>query len=333
MHRADDPEPDPDPKTVKRQLIAPLGWVRIALFGSLLGSVALPDAPEPIRVFNAAALGPSFRQLLLTMQSDRLVSTFVHQSAPSLEVVRRLTEFGDIPDVLAVADVALLDSLVLPRHSSWYLVFGTGALVLAYGPRSAHANEITADNWTEVLLRPGVRIGRSDLRVDPSGYRTLMATELAERHYRRPGLAAALLKAMPDRFMRRAEADLSALIQSGELDYIWTYRNLALGHHLQWLELPREINLEDQGLASWYAQAVVTIPGAAQSRSLTLHGAPILFALTIPRGARSPSLGESFIRRLLAPGGRAMMAASGFTMLPRPTIVGSDAPAFLQSSP
>jgi molybdate/tungstate transport system substrate-binding protein len=219
------------------------GLVLFALAGAPLA------AQEPLRVFNAAALGPPFRQILTGMQAARRIPGFDHQNAPSLEVVRKLTELGNIPDLLAVADVALLDSLILPRFSSWYLVFGTNAMVIAYGPGSAYAREIGPGNWADVLLRPGVRIGRSDPRVDPSGYRTVMAVELAERWYRRTGLAERLLAAMPEQFMRRAEADLSALVQAGELDYIWTYRNLARAHRLQWVELPAEINLEDPALA------------------------------------------------------------------------------------
>src|SRR5262249_7973968 len=150
-----------------------------------------------------------------------------------------------VPDVLATADVALFDRMVVPKHSDWYAVFGTNALVLGYGPHSVGRDRLTAESWWQVLLRPGVRTGRSDPSVDPSGYRTLMALQLVEQHYRHPGLAAQLLSAMPDRYVRRAEADLSALVESGELDYIWTYRNLALAHKLQFVELPREINLSD----------------------------------------------------------------------------------------
>ena len=298
----------------------------------LLGFARTPlSSQEPLRVFNAAALGPAFRQLLTEMRAARLIPGFDHQNAPSLEVVRKLTDLGQVPDVLAVADVALFDSLILPRHSTWYLVFGNSALVLAYGRKSTHAQDLTANNWMDILLRPRVRTGRSDPRVDPSGYRTLMALELAERWYHRPGLAAQLRRAMPDQYVRRAEADLSALIQAGELDYIWTYRNLARAHGLRWLELPPEINLEDPTRATWYAQAQITLPGSAQTPALTLHGAPIVFALTIPRAARSPNLAESFIRRLLSPEGRRVMTQSGFAMLITPQVVGPGAPAFLQS--
>jgi molybdate/tungstate transport system substrate-binding protein len=303
---------------------------------TLLLSLALfctPFAPagaQRLTIFNAAALGPPFRALLADLRAQGTIAEADQQNSPSLEAVRKLTDLGKVPDLLAVADVSLLDSLVLPRFSSWYLAFGTNALVLAYGPQSLQAAEITPTNWVDILLRPGVRTGRSDPRVDPSGYRTLMAAELAERFYRRPGLAARLRAAMPERYVRHAEADLSALVEAGELDYIWTYRNLAKAHGLRWVELPPEVNLESPRLAAWYQQVEVTLPRSAGTGALRLRGTPIAFALTIPRTASQPELAEQFVRLLLSPAGRALMERSGFTMLARPLLVGSGAPSVAQ---
>jgi molybdate/tungstate transport system substrate-binding protein len=47
-------------------------------------------------------------------------------------------------------------------------------MVLAYTERSAGAGEVNGANWWQVLLRPDVRVGRSDPALDPSGYRALM---------------------------------------------------------------------------------------------------------------------------------------------------------------
>ena len=135
-----------------------------------------------------------------TLRHDTPAYALQQENAPSLEAVRKLTDLGRVPDVLATADVALFDALVLPAHSAWYVVFGTNALVLAYGPRSVGREALTREAWWRVLLRPGLRIGRSDPSLDPSGYRTLMALQLAERHHNQPGLADRLLAAMPPRF-------------------------------------------------------------------------------------------------------------------------------------
>ncbi len=297
----------------------------------LLTACGRAPAPAPLVVFNAAALGPPFNALFATLEADGSVPAVAQENSPSLEAVRKVVELGKVPDILATADLSLFDSLVVPQVAPWYLVFGTNALVLAYGPHSRFASEITDSTWADVLLRPGVRTGRSDPRSDPSGYRTLMALDLAERHYRRPGLAARLRAAMPDRYVRPAEAELSALVQTGEFDYVWTYRNLARAHGLRWVELPREVNLEDAALAAWYAQAQVELRARAGAPPLRIVGAPIAFGLTIPRAARSPAAALRFVERLLSAEGRRVMDSAGFTMLARPWTVGTGVPAPLRA--
>jgi molybdate/tungstate transport system substrate-binding protein len=272
-------------------------------------------APRSLVVYNAAALTPPFKQLL-TLFDSLTPGVFLNQeSSPSLEAVRKLTDLGKIPDVLAVADYGLLPKLVLPTHASWYVLFGTNAMVLAYTDRSTGASEITGDNWWQVLQRPSVRVGRSDYTIDPSGYRALMSLQLAERHYRQPGLAARLLVAMPQRYVRHAEADLSALVSAGELDYGWTYESLAKAHGLKYVKLPPEVDLSSPALADWYKQAVVRIPGGVGKDSLTLHGEPIVFALTIPTQAPHPQEAEAFVRLLLSDRGQAVLQRTGFAVI------------------
>jgi molybdate/tungstate transport system substrate-binding protein len=282
-------------------------------------------AKPPVRaliVFNAAALTPPFKQLLTLFDSLRQGISIAQESSPSLEAVRKVTDLGKTPDVLAVADYGLLPKLVLPKHASWYVLFGTNAMVLAYMDESAGAAQISGDNWWQVLQRPGMRIGRSDYTIDPSGYRALMSLQLAERHYRQPGLAKQLLARMPERYVRHAEADLSALIVAGELDYGWTYESLAKAHGLKYVRLPPEVDLSSPALADWYAQAVVRIPGGVGKDSLTLRGEPIVFALTIPTDAPHKEEAEAFVQLLLSEPGRAVLQRSGFATI-KPEFRGS----------
>ncbi len=295
--------------------------------GAALGAGALVGCPSttethPLIVFNAAALGPPFRALGDSLRLPPTTLELQQENAPSLEVIRKLTDLGRIPDILATADIALFDALILPTHSSWYVVFGTNALVLAYGPHSLGRADLSSDSWYRVLLRQGVRTGRADPVVDPSGYRTLMALQLAERYYGEAGLAARLLGAMPQQYVRHAEADLSALVQAGELDYIWTYRNLARAHGLQYLELPAEVNLSDPRRAEWYAQASARVPGQTPGDTLMLRGAPIAFAVTVPRAAPHPEAARAFLALLLSSQGADVLRATGFNPLHPPRVIG-----------
>ena len=137
------------------------------------------------------------------------------ETAASLELARKMIDLGGQPDVVALADVAVFCELLMPAHARWYVVFGRNRIVLAYTPRSKFADEINASNWRNVVQRPGVEVGRADPNTDPSGYRTLLVFQLAERHYREPGLAARLLAAAPPRNVRPREAGQVALVEGG----------------------------------------------------------------------------------------------------------------------
>jgi len=304
---------------------------RRALLGLTVAASACRAAHEvpTLTVFNAAALGAPLRDALAAFAGTPRRMAIAQENAPSLEVVRKMTELGQTPDVLAVADEGLLTALVIPKHARWYVRFGTTALVLAYGPKARFGDEITTENWWRVLQRPGVQVGRSDLRVDPSGYRADMVMQLAESFYHEPGLTARLRATIPARNIRRAEADLSAHLEAGELDYGWTYENLARAHGLRYVKLPPEIDLSAPEHAARYRSASVTLAQPGGQVPLVLRGAPVVFALTIPTGAANPELARQFVRFLLSSEGGTLLRRSGFSPLPEPQFVG-DAPDALR---
>jgi molybdate/tungstate transport system substrate-binding protein len=283
----------------------------------------MAQAPTgPLTVYNAGSLAASFRELLqkFTARNPGVVPR--QESSGSLEAARKLTDLGRVPDVLGVADYQVLAHLIVPGHADWYASFARNAMVLIYSDRSAGAGEITRDNWWQVLLRPGVRTGRSDPALDPNGYRTLVVTQLAEQHYRQPGLAGRLLAAMPPRYVRPKEADLVALVQAGELDFAWSYRNIAVSTGLRSVSLPPEVDLSDPRLEATYRRATVRVPAGKGADSLTLAGEPIVYALTIPRNAPNPAAAAAFVRYMFSPDGQAILRRHGYILLDRPTVAG-----------
>jgi molybdate/tungstate transport system substrate-binding protein len=306
--------------------------VVLLLCGAASGA-ASQTVTGPLVVFNAGSLGAPFRELLLEFRRSHPGIQPRQESSGSLEAARKLTELDRIPDVLAVADSLVIPSILVPEHAGWYASFARNAMVLVYSDRSTGGREINGRNWYEVLLRPGVRTGRSDPALDPNGYRTLLVTQLAEKHYGVPGLAARLLQAMPRRYMRPKEADLVALVQAGELDYAWSYRSIARSTGLRAVALPREVDLSDPALGRWYAQAQVRLagPGGAAD-SLVVTGAPIVYALTIPRRADNPATAEAFVRFVFSPAGKAILGRNGFLTLDQPIIGGSEIPGWLRAS-
>ncbi|HEX2249618.1 MAG TPA: extracellular solute-binding protein [Gemmatimonadales bacterium] len=282
----------------------------------------------PLVVFNAGSLAKPFSDLLNAFQAKHPSVNPAQENSGSLEAARKMTDLGKIPDILGVADYGIIPKLLIPSHASWYVTFARNSMVLIYTAESIGAKEINGHNWWQVVLRPEVRAGHSDPVLDPNGYRTLMVFQLAERFYRQPGLAARLDRAFPPKYVRPKEADLTALVQAGELDYSWSYASIARTAGLRYVRLPPEIDLSDPRLAEWYSQASVRLPGATRDSkdSVEFRGEPIVYALTIPTGAPHPETALAFARFVLSPSGQAILKANGFTLLEKPLVAGPGKP-------
>jgi molybdate/tungstate transport system substrate-binding protein len=303
-------------------------WL-IALLAVFPNTLAGQEAVEgPLVVFNAGSLAKPFSDLLKAFKIAHPDVVPAQENSGSLEAARKLTDLGKIPDVIGVADYSVIAKLLIPRHATWYATFARNAMVLIYGDQSIGAKEISPQNWWQVLLRPGIRAGHSDPALDPNGYRTLMVFQLAERFYRQPGLAGKLELAFPPRYMRPKEADLTALIQAGELDYSWSYASLARTAGLRYVDLPDEIDLSNPKLADQYARASVRVPSERRSSgdSVEFRGEPIVYALTIPTTAPHPRTAEAFVRFVFSPEGKAIIKQNGFTLLEQPLLAGPGKP-------
>ena len=111
--------------------------------------------------------------------------------------------------MLAPADHLVIDAMLKPaRLADFSIVFASGRMVLAYLATDARAKGLpvsgsfdppssvpqVAAGWFDVLTAPGVRISGAHPFMDPGGYRAHMIFELAQAHYKVPGLQNALLQ-------------------------------------------------------------------------------------------------------------------------------------------
>ena len=284
--------------------------------------VACSGSPRPdhlpLVVFNAGALALPLRAALDSFAPSHGYGVS-QENAGSVETIRKISDLGRVPDVVAVADTALFARLIPGRLTGPIALLGSSRLVLAYTDRSRFADEVTARNWPDVTTRQGVQVGRSDPTLDPAGYRALMAMQLAERYYKRPGLAARLRAAASTANVRPKSADLVALLQTGNLDYAWEYESVARKLGLRFVNLPREVDLGDPTLATTYYVASVDISspssgsrsGGASQAPLVMHGAPIVFGAGVPKDAPHAEAAHQFITFLMSPEGRSILVASG----------------------
>ena len=288
-------------------------------------ALARPAAAQELVVFNAGSLARPLRAALDSFARHEHI-TISQESAGSLETARKLTDLGKVPDIIALADYEVFPQLLMPKHVTWYAQFAMNRMVIAYTPRSKYAKEITVWNWMQVLLRHDVQTGRADPDLDPNGYRTLLTLQLAEKWYDSPGLAAQLFAAMPTRNVRPKSADLVALLQAGEFDYIWSYESTAQAASLSYLHLPPQIDLGDPAQRERYAEASVRVLGRAPGDTLTFRGEPIVYGISIPMGAPHPELAARALAWLLSPDGVRVLRAAKLEALGAPVITGTGAP-------
>ncbi|SEO22678.1 molybdate/tungstate transport system substrate-binding protein [Halogranum amylolyticum] len=165
------------------------------------------------------------------------------------------------PDVLALADPDLFSGITAETT-----LFATNALVLAYDPESRYADAI-ADDWATGLAREGVRVGQTDPKADPLGYRTVLAMRLADDR----GLAAAELL---DDSLVFPETALMRTLEAGKIDAAFVYENMAVEHDLPFVDLPPAIDFSDPARVDTYATVSLDLPDR------TVRGAPIRYGVT-----------------------------------------------------
>lgn len=296
-----------------------------AAFVALAGCTARAPENGRIVVYAAGSLARPLRATLDSFAAAAKVTVDL-ETAGSLETARKLTELGKIPDVIALADEEVFPQLLMPRFTTWYARFARNRMVIAYTDRSRYADSLGEDTWRDILTRREVQVGRADPDLDPAGYRTLIVFQLAERHYKDPGLAARLLASAPRRNMRAKSAELVALLQAGEIDYEWGYESVAQAAGLKYLPLPAGIDLSSDADSARYSAVSVHVLGGAPGDTIAMSGHPIRYAVSIPTSAPHHDLAQQFLAWLLGPSGRATLRGQHLDALEAAEFVGTGVP-------
>ncbi len=256
-------------------------------------------------------LGPAF---------DRATGyTFQGRGAGSTALANQIKSKLITPDVFISASTASYKPLQGDANGAivrWYITFAATSMVIGYSPKSQFAAQLSAaasgqTPWYQVLQTPGLRLGRTDPKLDPKGVNTLLTLQLAEQYYQQPGLAQKVTGGSENPAQIFPEEELLARLTTGQLDAGFFYLNEVKDASLPYISLPAQVNLGDPALASAYAKA-----SYASASGATQHGAPIVFSLTIPTTVKNEAGAEAFISYLLGPNGRATLTSDGFTMTP-----------------
>ncbi len=279
-------------------------------------------ASQELVIFHAGSLSVPFRDVTELFKSKHPGVTIKAEAAGSRDTARKVSDLGRSCDVLGSADYKVVENLLMPDHVEFNIRFIANEMCIAHTQHSRAADEINSDNWHEVLLRDDVAFGRADPNRDPCGYRTVMVFQLAQRHYGATGLAERLGSKHGERFIRPKETDLLALLEMGEIDYLFIYKSVATQHGLGTIALPREVNLGEPSLAEVYGKSRVQVTGKKPGELITRIGEPIVYSVTIPVAARNPTLAEQYLYLLLSPEGQAIMETNGHRVLKPATVDG-----------
>ena len=279
----------------------------------MIGGRCAP-AKEVLIIFHAGSLAVPFQELEREFEREHPQVDVRREASGSVIAVRKITELGRRADVLAVADYSLIPQLMFPEYADWYICFAGNSMVIAYTESSRYADEINSSNWYEILLREDVAYGHSDPRTDPCGYRTLLVWKLAEEYYGKPGLYRKLVERCPKEHIRPKSVELISLLESGDLDYAFEYRSVALQYELEFVELPDEINLSSPKFADFYRRAKIEIP----KTKMIVEGSPIIYGVTVPENAPNPKLAAEFLKLLLSERGREIFRKAGHPPLVPP---------------
>lgn len=249
-------------------------------------------------IFHAGSLAVPFKEISEEFKTRHPDVKITLEAAGSRICARKIADLKRPCDVMASADYTVIDTLLIPEYADWNIKFASNEMIIAYRENSRYGNKINKENWFDILLQQDVSFGRSDPNSDPCGYRSLLTMILAEKFYNRPGLVDAIAE-KDQQYIRPKEVDLLALLETGEIDYIFIYRSVAVQHNLEYLILPDEINLTKAELSDLYKTASVSLTGKEPGTFITKTGEPIIYSVTIPKNAPNSKLAQTFLTFLL----------------------------------
>lgn len=303
-----------------------------------------------LKVYHAGSLAQPMEAMKTAFEAEYSNVEVQLVSGGSTKLAKEITELDAVADVYASADYSLIPSLLMPAEKAdWYATFAKNGLVLCYTDKSKYVDELTADNWYEILGRDDVAWAFSDPNLDPCGYRSLMVIQLAEKEYNDDMIFDNLVASRssitttetdgvttvnaqelnPEYPLSIDEKSVNLItgLVAGNLDYAWEYRSVGAQNAadgVKFIELPESIDLSSVDYTDDYATVKIDTAGGVMT------GKPVVYGVTVPTNADEPESGEEFVAMLLGTTGQQIMNNAG-----QPPIVPAggfgDVPAALQA--
>jgi molybdate/tungstate transport system substrate-binding protein len=259
-----------------------------------------------LTIFHAGSLSMPLEDAEKAFEAAHPGVDILREAKGSSATIRKVTDLGLIADVVVVADYKGIEDMMFPEYANWYAAFAKNQMVIIFNNNSIYADEVTSDNWYKVLTREGVELGHSEPNDDPCGYRSVIVYNLSGQYYNDPAIEVGLIRNTPQRNIRSTETDLLGLLDAGELDYVFIYQSVAVQHGYRYIELPPQLSLSEIDYKDFYYNGT-----CALSDGTVIHGAPIVYGITIPTNAEHPELAAEFVEFMLGSQGQAIMMDNG----------------------
>jgi len=271
-------------------------------------------------IVHAGSLSIPFKNLSREFMKKNPEIDIIREAYGSRTAARQVSDLGRSVDIVASADSDVIRKLLYPDFADFCIDFTKNEMVIAGTKHSRFAKIISSSNWYDILLKNGIEFGYSEPDSDPCGYRSILTMKLAEKFYKSPDLFQKFIKSTKQKNIRPKEVDLLALLEAGELDYIFIYRSVAEQHGLNIISLPDEINLGSSIFAEKYRRVYVDIIGKRPGETIRKYGMPMIYGLTIPFNSLNKENAVKFINYILSKEGKAIMKRSGQPVLIQPIV-------------
>ncbi|MFW6020118.1 MAG: tungstate ABC transporter substrate-binding protein WtpA [Bacteroidales bacterium] len=272
-----------------KSFIAPLLFVLI--FSSC------SDHDTELIIFHAGSLSVPFQELADLYERQNPDIDVKLESDGSIACARKITELNRQADIMASADIRIIEEFLVPGYTDTAIAFTNNEMVLAFHEKSTSRNSINKQNWHKILLQENVKYGRSNPDIDPCGYRSILSMKLQEKYFSSEHFVKKL-RNKDKKYIRPKETDLLALLETHTIDYIFIYKSVARQHNLQWITLSDTVNLSKASLKNLYNKAKVKIRGNSPGDTLEIKGNPMVYGYCVLKNAPNPDNAQKFLNLL-----------------------------------
>lgn len=264
--------------------------------------MAIPTRAAAVSFVAAIALltTPCLAATVSVLYAGSLVNVMEHSVGPAFEkatgeefrgyaggsklLVNQIKGRLRAADVFVSANPALNADLMGRTNGNrlaWYVSFAESPLVIGCSHESRFTAQFNSKPWYQVLAQTGIRIGRTDPKIDPKGALTVKLMQSAETFYRMPGLSQRILGGPENAAQVFPEEALVGRLQSGQLDCGFFYSTETADAGIPAITLPQAITpkavytvavLEDAAHRKAADDFAGFLLGAAGRKILSEHG-------------------------------------------------------------